>query len=273
MLGGREGSPNCPARQQAVNLRPPPRLCRPRDPSTVLRVPLLTPHPATFPVDPPGDLNDTKAITAHDWAAFDALDEMTDHWSRPGWSGGTRAYHWLLAFRDVPPLGELVLRCQEVLSPLGLDPVPAEWLHATLVRVGSADSVDSARLRRLVETARTMLPGPFTLRATPLSGSRGAVRLTLSPWEPLVQLHAVLVAANTAMGLPVKKQTAGFRPHLSLAYNNRRREAAPVIETVASLRSLPSVELIVADVQLVELRRCGAEYRWDVLETVPLTAS
>lgn len=236
-------------------------------------MPLLTPDPATFPVDPPGDLNDPRAITTHDWAAFDALDEMTDHWSRPGWSDGARAYYWLLVFRDVPVLNELALRCQEMLSPLGLDPVPAGWLHVTLVRVGSPDSVDTVQLSRLTETARTMLPEPFTLRAAPLAGSRGAVRLTLSPWEPLVRLHAALVAANTAVGLPVKKPTARFRPHLSLAYNNRRREAAPVVETVASLRSLPAVELGVADVQLVELRRCGAEYRWEALKSLPLMAS
>lgn len=41
-------------------------------------MPLLTPDPATFPAEPPGDLNDTKATTVHDWATFDALDEMTD---------------------------------------------------------------------------------------------------------------------------------------------------------------------------------------------------
>lgn len=236
-------------------------------------MPLLTPDPATFPVDPPCDLNDARAITTHDWAAFDALEEMTDHWSRPGWSDGTRAYYWLLAFRDVPVLNELVLCCQEMLSPLGLDPVPAEWLHVTLARVGSPGSVETARLRRLVETARTMLPGAFTVRAAPLAGSRGAVRLTLSPWEPLVRLHAALVAANTAVGLPVKKSTARFRPHLSLAYNNRRREAAAVVETVASLRSLPTAELSVADVQLVELRRCGTEYRWEALTSLPLRVS
>lgn len=128
-------------------------------------------------------------------------------------------------------------------------------------------------MRRLIGATGAALPGAFALRAVPLAGSRGAVRLTLTPWEPLVCLHAALVAASAAVGLPVKKPTARFRPHLSLAYNNRRRDAAPVIETVTSLRSLPPVELTAADVQLVELRRCGAEYRWDVLQSFPLTMS
>lgn len=236
-------------------------------------MPLLSPDPAAFPVEPPGDLNDHKGITAHDQSAFDALDEMVDHWSRPGWSDGARAYYWMLAFRDVPDLKKLAQECQEALSPLRLDAVPTEWLHVTLVRVGSSGSVDTAQLHGLADRARGLLPEPFSVRATPLAGSRGAVRLTLTPWKPLVGLHAALVAANATVGLPAKKPTALFRPHLSLAYNNRPRPARPVIETVAGLRSLPSVELSVADVQLVELRRCKAEYRWDVLESLPLTVS
>jgi 2'-5' RNA ligase len=236
-------------------------------------VPLLSPDSTAFPVEPPGDLNDHKGITAHDQSAFDALDEMVDHWSRPGWSDGARAYYWMLAFRGVPELKDLAQHCQEALSPLRLDPVPTDWLHVTLVRVGAPGSVDTAQLHALAGRARALLPEMFTVQATPLAGSRGAVRLTLTPWEPLVRLHAALAAANASVGLPARKPTALFRPHLSLAYNNRPRPARPVIETAAGLRSLPSVELSVADVQLVELRRSGAEYRWDVLESLPLTLS
>jgi 2'-5' RNA ligase len=234
-------------------------------------MPLLSPDPASFPVEPPGDLADHEGITTHDQRAFDALDEMVDHWSRPGWADGARAYYWMLAFRDAAELKELARQCQEALSPLRLDPVPTEWLHVTLVRIGAPGSVGSAQLRALADQARALLPEPFTVRATPLAGSRGAVRLTLTPWEPLVRLHAALVAANASGGLAATRPTAGFRPHLGLAYNNRRREAGPVIEAVARVRSLPSVELGVADVQLVELRRRGAEYRWDVLHSLPLT--
>ena len=43
-----------------------------------------------------------------------------------------------------------------------------------------------------------------------------------------------------SVGLAPKKPTSAFRPHLSLAYNNRRRPAAPVVEAVSSLRALPA---------------------------------
>ncbi|MGP3949609.1 2'-5' RNA ligase family protein [Streptomyces sp. 7N604] len=233
---------------------------------------MLSADPAAFPAEPPASLNDPVTIAAHDWAAFSALDEMIDHWSRPGWSDGTRAYYWLLTFPDAPALIDLAQRCQKALECFCLDPVPAHGLHITLTRVGGPDALTHRQLETLANNAADALPGAFSLRAMPLAGSRGAVRLSVGPWEPLVRLHAALLEAGQRVGFASKKPTSVFRPHLSLAYNNRRRPAAPLTEAIAPLRSLHAVDLDVAEVQLVELRRCGAEYRWDVVESVPLMA-
>src|SRR6266542_2649390 len=61
-----------------------------------------------------------------------------------------------------------------------------------------------------------------------------------------------------------------FRPHISIAYNNHIRPAAPVIEAVASLRSLAPVQASVAEAQLVILRRDGKAYRWEPLASVQI---
>ncbi|MFI5812633.1 2'-5' RNA ligase family protein [Streptomyces sp. NPDC051643] len=234
-------------------------------------MPLLSADPAAFPAEPPADVHDPTVIAEHDWAAFSALDEMADHWARPGWTDGSRAYYWMLTFPDEQELSALALRCQEVLAPLGLDPVPADGLHVTLARVGSPDTVAPAQLDDLMQAADPMLPGGFRVLAMPLAGSRGAVRLSLGPWQPLLRLHAALTGAVRSTSQAPTKPTAVFRPHLSLAYNNRPRPAAPVVDVVAGLRSLPGVEIQVRDVQLVELRREGRTYCWDVLKSVPLT--
>jgi 2'-5' RNA ligase len=233
-------------------------------------VPLLSADPAAFPAEPPADTRDPAVTAAHDWAAFSALDEMTDHWARPGWADGTRVYYWMLTFPDDQRLAALARRCQEELAPLGLDPVPADGLHITLARVGAPDVVTPGRLDSLARDAEALLPSAFSVRAMPLAGSRGAVRLSLGPWEPLLRLHHALAKTGSSAGLAPKKPTSAFRPHLSLAYNNRRRPAAPVVETVSGLRALPAVELSVSAVRLVELRREGWTYRWDVLKDISL---
>jgi len=238
-------------------------------------VPLLSADPAAFPTDPPADPDDLGCIAAHDWAAYSVLRELTDHWSRPGWPDGARAYYWMLTFSGTPALADVAVRCQEALAPLGLDPVPAaDGLHITLARAAGRDAVTRDRLCALTRTAARLVPQAvtaFTLQAAPLAGSRGAVRFSVGPWTPLVRLHAALAEAGRTEGLPQSKPTAHFRPHLSIAYNNRRRDARPVVNAVAALRELAAVDVEVTDVQLVELRREGLPYRWDVLESLPLT--
>lgn len=83
----------------------------------VRRVPLLSADPAAFPAEPPADTHDPAVTAAHDWAAFSALDEMTDHWARPGWSDGSRAYYWMLTFPNDQRLATLAGHCQEELAP------------------------------------------------------------------------------------------------------------------------------------------------------------
>ncbi|MGW2886416.1 2'-5' RNA ligase family protein [Streptomyces griseoruber] len=233
-------------------------------------MPLLSADPAAFPAEPPADIHDPEVTAAHDWAAFSALDEMTDHWARPGWADGSRAYYWMLTFPDDQPLAALARHCQQELAPLGLDPVPADGLHITLARVGRPDDVTLEQLDSVARDAKALLPAAFSVRALPLAGSRGAIRLSLGPWEPLLRLHHALAKAGAGVGLAPKKPTSAFRPHLSLAYNNRRRPAAPVVEAVSGLRALPAVELLVSAVQFVELRREGRTYRWDTRKSVPL---
>jgi 2'-5' RNA ligase len=230
----------------------------------------LSADPAAFPAHPPADLSDPAVIAAHDQAAFDAVETMVDHWDRPGWTAQTRAYYWMLTFPDSPALADLALRCQQHLAPLGLDPVPDDGLHITLTRVSSAAALPLSRLDDVISAAAPLLPAAFRLRAVPLAGSRGAVRLTVAPWGPVLALHLALSESMASLGLAPRKPTALFRPHLSLAYNNRPRPAGPIVEAVTALRGLPSVELHVREVQLVELRREDRSYRWDVVKSLPL---
>ncbi|MFG2794609.1 2'-5' RNA ligase family protein [Streptomyces sp. NPDC048419] len=233
-------------------------------------MPLLSADPAAFPADPPSDTHDPAVIAAHDWAAFSSLGEMTDHWARPGWSDGSRAYYWMLTFPDDERLATLACHCQEMLAPLGLDPVPTGGLHITLTRVGTPGLIMPGQLDSLARDAEVLMPSAFSISAMPLAGSRGAVRLSLGPWEPLLQLHHALAKAGSNVGLAPKKSTSAFRPHLSLAYNNRRRPSAPVVQAVSELRALSAVDLRVSAVQLVELRRAGRTYRWDLRNNLSL---
>jgi hypothetical protein len=66
--------------------------------------------------------------------------------------------------------------------------------------------------------------------------------------------------------------TSQFRPHLGIAYNNQRRDAAPVVEAVAALRDIPPVSVTVNQVKLVRLRRADHRYQWQECAAIALRA-
>ncbi|TGB15525.1 2'-5' RNA ligase family protein [Streptomyces sp. MZ04] len=235
--------------------------------------PELDVYPGAFPHRPPPDLDSAGPLVEHDWQAFTAVEQMTNHWARPGWTEGYRAYYWMLTFPDAADLLSRAKVCQDELAHLGMDPVPEDGLHVTMTRIGSTTLVSNGQVRFLADLAQELPCTTFQIAAHPLAGSRGAVRFSLAPWSPLVCLHAALSEIGQRVGVPGGKPTAAFRPHLGVQYSNRERPAAPVIESVARLRGLEPVSLEISSVELVELRRTtGAlpTYRWRVVRSVPL---
>ncbi|WP_067475254.1 2'-5' RNA ligase family protein [Actinomadura hibisca] len=233
-------------------------------------IPVLREDQRSFPPSPPTNLNDPATITAHDWTAFQRLETMQDHWNRPPWHDGHRAYYWMLTFSDVPALVKTARLCQEALTPLRMDDVPEDGLHITITKIGQPDQVDLGTIDALADQALSRIPAAFTADVHPLTASRGAVRCSVTPWSPLIDLHAALTEVNAQAGVPGGKPTSRFRPHLGVTYNNQERPTGPVAALVAPLRTLPPVNVRIASVELVELRREGRTYRWDVLYSLPL---
>lgn len=206
---------------------------------------------------------------AEDWTRFSSLSHLTDHWERPGWTATRTAYYWYLTF-DSPELHALTRDCQSQLEFLGLDMVETNWLHLSLVRLGWSDESSLASALDVADKAakRCAEVAPFGLEVGPLAGSAGAVRFSVSPWKPLIQLREHLAAANAAAATLLAEST--FLPHISIGYSNRSRLAAPVVRAVAELRAKPTISLDITDVALVEVRREGRSYKWDMVTRVPL---
>ncbi|MGW7069466.1 2'-5' RNA ligase family protein [Streptomyces sp. NPDC054855] len=223
-----------------------------------------------FPAAPPADLDDPQKIASNDWDAFRAVERMTNHWDRPGWSPRHRAYYWMLAFPEELELIAQACSCQRALAGLAMDEVPQDGLHITMNKIGSCADVEPGTVDALAQLADGTLGDDFEIRAEPLAGSTGAIRFSVTPWTPLVELHAALHRAGQLADVPGGKPISLFRPHLGILYNNRVRHAGPVIDAVALLRNRPSIALPVERVDLVELRREERMYRWRVLHSLAL---
>jgi 2'-5' RNA ligase len=219
------------------------------------------------------------AYVAADWQRYQALDNLVNHWQRPGWTPGRRSYHWMIAFESAPKLHTLAARCRAALQddPM-LDLVPLNRLHITLERAGFTDEISEPEARAIAEAGQARcatIPAP-TLVIGPLAGSAGAVRFSAGPHEAL---HTILTAVRAAIADVLRGAPAlpgnvhQFIPHVSIAYSNTVRPAQPLVARVAGLRALGKATVHVTTVQLVELRREGRQYAWDKLGEATLQAS
>ncbi|MFI1649772.1 2'-5' RNA ligase family protein [Streptomyces avidinii] len=195
---------------------------------------------------------------------------MLNHWDRPGWSDATRAYYWLITIPADSALVPHAQHCQRTLRHLAFDDIADDGLHLTLARVGSVRDVAADELATLAAVARQTIRSGFTLQAVPLTASRGALRYSVAPWKPVLELHAALTSAGAAVGLPPLKRTAVFRPHIGIAYCNRRLPAASVRDRLLPLRDMDPVAVPINEVHLVELRREERAYLWEVVHTLTL---
>ncbi|WP_322769232.1 2'-5' RNA ligase family protein [Frankia sp. Cr1] len=216
----------------------------------------------------------TADPVAEDWHRFAALDTLTNHWDRPGWTPGRRSYHWMLTFEDADELCDLAARCQARLHLPVLDPVPADGLHLTLQRLAFADETTTIEVEKAVNETRQQLSDvqTFALTVGPLAGSSGAVRFSVVPWEPVIDLRNRIINATAATLGPAAAiaKPHGFRPHVGIAYCNSPTDARPIIQAVEALRELPRAGVLIKAVALVELRREGRTYRWETVTRLPL---
>ncbi len=227
-----------------------------------------------FPPVPPSSLTDAGEIIRNDWAAFSGLHSLTNHWERPAWPDGAKAYYWLITLGGHPELRARAEACQSTLEWVpDLDPVPLALLHLTVCRVGSAADLSDEVLSKIADAAAQSTGNfrPMHLSIGPLAGSPGAIRFSVTPWDGLVQLQDELVSArNSVLG---RVPNGGLRPHVSVAYNARQRPAAPIVECVRELRGQAPVGVVVDGVDLVKLAREGRVYRWTTSNRLTLNGN
>jgi len=196
---------------------------------------------------------------------------MASHWwPRPGRHQGREQVHWHVLFHDQPQVQELAREAQQRLAGLpGLDLVPAEWLHMTVLIVGFADEMESEEA--LIGHARNHLSrvAPTTVTFGRILYHPEAIMLGVRPGGALDPvLGAVQDATLAATGHHGVVEHQPWTPHVTVAYGNASRPAAPIIAALG--RQLPPRELTIRTVSLVAQKQVGHIWQWRSLAEVPL---
>jgi 2'-5' RNA ligase len=187
---------------------------------------------------------------------------MEDHWSpQPGVDPARTQLMWFMLLGDNPDVAELVRTAQDRLAGLpGLDLVPPEWLHMTTLIAGFSDEITAGQVDAMADHARRLLarmpPVPVTLGRI-LYHPR-AVMLDARPHEALDPvLRIAQDATRLATGKDGRLYHEPWIPHITVAYSNMARPAAPVIEALG--RELPRRDVAISSISLISQ---APEHQW-----------
>lgn len=167
----------------------------------------------------------------------------------------------------------MLARSYQGLATQGLQNVPPEWMHCTLlhtVGLGRADIALDVLLTDVARFAQTVRP--FNLTFDRPAVGNFAVEVSGWPGRPFTQLVDGLTEAMARTGSAFTAAPSRF-PHLSAAYASDGAEDVDAVSVKMALADieLPLAATIVADrLHLVEQWHDGAHIMWNPVATVPL---
>lgn len=203
-------------------------------------------------------------------------EQMADRWSgRPMLPAGQGRLYWHVLLGDHPGVRAQASEARKRLVGLpGLDLVPHEWLHLTVLVAGLTEKITASQVDAMVAEAGRLLARvrPITVTLEQLLYHPEAIVLAARPAHALDPLlDAVRTATRVATGRDGVLAHEPWTPHVTLAYSSAVQPAAPVIATLG--RELPACDVNVRSVSLVN--QDGPEYVWDwrPMAEIPLGAA
>ncbi len=199
--------------------------------------------------------------------------QMTDNWAiRPGTDPQHQQLMWPMTLGADRTVIELAGQAHRRIARIsGLDLVPPRWLHLTTLTSGPADDIAPDALAALIKEAQHLLAAiaPITITLGRVLYHPRAVMLDAGPAGPFEPVIEAVRTATRHAGSSTALYHDPWRPHITLAYSNAARPAAPVIEALG--RSLPARQVTIRSVSLVT-QSPGQRWIWDLIADLPLAA-
>jgi 2'-5' RNA ligase len=187
---------------------------------------------------------------------------FTGRWSDPTRRSYDDAVCWHLLFGGHPAVrAAAAVARQRLVGLTGLHMTPPEWLHVTVLRVGTVDQVTQDDMSQMLAKAQADLTqtAPITVTLGRIFYHPEAITLSVSPGPALAPVLAAARSAACKVRGADTDADDEWAPHLTLCYSGADQPAAPVIAKLG--KTLPAFEVTISEMSLVV--QDGAEDQWN----------
>jgi 2'-5' RNA ligase len=198
-----------------------------------------------------------------------------DHFERHKHYDGVVDWNFNVVFDNQPSVVAMAQAYAPVLNrPELYGPIPTEWLHATILRVGKLDEYTEAEMLAVAEKVQAgvtsmTLPefhfGDFVM-------IYGNICFRVEPESELEKLYRV-VAESLESVVGAKRATetpyGHFIAHTSLAYTKSQNHEAE-IEAAMKATNVEPAKFRITNMPLIKQRPTNGHYEWDIVKDITM---
>jgi 2'-5' RNA ligase len=180
-------------------------------------------------------------------------------------------WNFNLVYNSQPAIVDFAKHYESALQHPGLyDPIPAKWLHATILRVGTIDEYTE---EEMLAVAKVLQPKLATLELPVFQFDAwwlwsGNVVFHISPGDHFTKLYtAVESALKDIVGEARTPKTphGQFVPHTSLAYTRAHDDEQSLHKQLLSI-PLKSAAFAATHMPLIKQWPVNGHYEWEVIK-------
>jgi 2'-5' RNA ligase len=196
-----------------------------------------------------------------------------DHFKKWGFQANRVDWIFNILFNDQPQVAELAQQYEPLIKHPGLHkPVPGQWLHATVLRVGFLEDFTDAQM---LAVAKDLEPKLAAMKMQQLMLGQwwlwnGGPVLHIMPDSQLQEMFGYLLDSLTKIigrnRLPTELQ---FIPHITLAYPKTYDDELDLYRQLQS-HPIEGTEIRAKRLSLIKQHIEDDYYAWEIVKDIPI---
>lgn len=200
-----------------------------------------------------------------------------DHFEKQDFKPGQVSWNFNLVFDDQPAVAKMAEEYATAIQHPGLyPPIPPQWLHATILAVGSPDDYSQAEMLEVATKLQTTLAQlvlpEFSFDSWWLWG--GNVVLHVSPDDEFGKLYDHVIKALQSVVGP-KRTThsphGNFIAHTALAYTKTHDREHEIIQQLSAY-PVESAQFKATRMPLIKTYPANGHWEWEIVKDIAIGA-